>query len=383
MPARPEGVYPDGRGGWYFKLTQGVDPLTGKRVQVTRRGFATAAAAGRARREMGEESKRSPAAPTQLDVNGLLDLYLDGQDADGRLAKRTRYDYRRYSDRYVRPLLGGLKVSELNSEAILAWQRQLTKQGGLRSGQALSANTVRLARASLAGAIKLAVDSEVLGSNPLAKVSRPAPGRSIPRHWSPEQARKFLACMKDDRTYPVWAFLMSTGLRIGELVWLRWENVDLDAHWVRIVEFVSTLGYDLSASAGKSRGAVRRIDLDDAVVGILRDWREAQGKVGGYCGTESEQTDFVFTMRHGGSYHPQYLTRLLAARADKAGLPRLTAHGLRHTCATLMLDQGVAPKVAAERLGHANPALFNNLYSHVTPTMQTEAARRIGAALFG
>jgi integrase len=76
------------------------------------------------------------------------------------------------------------------------------------------------------------------------------------------------------------------------------------------------------------------------------------------------------------------LSRLLGRYTAELRLPRLTAHGLRHTSATLMLASGVAPRVAAERLGHADPALFTNLYSHVTPTMQREAADKIGAALF-
>ena len=96
-----------------------------------------------------------------------------------------------------------------------------------------------------------------------------------------------------------------------------------------------------------------------------------------------EETDLVFTKPAGGRYHPQSLSQLLGRYSAELHLPRLTAHGLRHTSATLMLASGVPPKVAAERLGHADPTLFTNLYSHVTPTMQREAAERIGQALFG
>ena len=96
-----------------------------------------------------------------------------------------------------------------------------------------------------------------------------------------------------------------------------------------------------------------------------------------------EASDHVFTRPAGGPYHPQQLSRRLGELTAELDLPRLTAHGLRHTCATLMLANGVAPKVAAERLGHSDPSLLMNLYSHVTPTMQREAAERIGAALFG
>lgn len=94
-------------------------------------------------------------------------------------------------------------------------------------------------------------------------------------------------------------------------------------------------------------------------------------------------TDYVFTKESGGTYHPQTISKLLARLSVEVGLPRLTAHGLRHTSATLMLASGIAPKVAAERLGHADPTLFSNLYSHVTPSMQQAAAELIGHILLG
>jgi integrase len=128
-----------------------------------------------------------------------------------------------------------------------------------------------LARAPLAGAFKLATTAGMVGVNPMLSTPRPRPARSVPRHWTPEQAREFLALMEGDRTWPVWAFLLGAGLRIGELVWLRWASVDLDRRAVHIVDFVSTLGYDLVPSSGKSREAVRTIELDDGLVGVLPD----------------------------------------------------------------------------------------------------------------
>jgi len=188
--------------------------------------------------------------------------------------------------------------------------------------------------------------------------------------------------MEGDRTWPVWAFLLGSGLRIGELVSLRWNSVDLRGRHVRVVDFVSTLGYDLVPSTGKSKDAVRTIELDDGLVGVLRQQKDMQNTER-RAATEWVESDLVFTAAAGGQYHPQSLSRLLATYSEELGLPRLTAHGLRHTSATLMLASGVPPKVAAERLGHADPTLFTNLYSHVTPTMQRDAAERIGAMLFG
>jgi len=384
MPSGAEGVYKNGNCGWYVKVTLGRDPLTGRRTQITRRGFNTAAEAGKARRELLAQADRGQLRPVPggLTVNDLLDLYLDGLDADGRLSAKTRFDYRHYGDDYVRPHIGAKKVRDVSPETILAWQRKLTKEGGTKDGKGLAANTVRLARAPLAGAFKMAHSTGIVGVNPVVGTPRPRAQRSIPRHWSPEQAREFLALMEGERTWPVWAFLLGSGLRIGELVALRRRNVDLDGPVVRVVEFVSTLGHETVSSAGKSWGAVRTIDLDKGVVHVLLRQRKLQA-MEQLAAVSWEESDYVFTKPGGGPYHPQYLSRLLGTESANAGLPRLTAHGLRHTSATLMLATGVPPKVAAERLGHADPTLFTNLYSHVTPTMQREAAAKIGLALFG
>jgi len=377
-------VYADDRGQWYFKVSLGEDALTGRREQITRRGYATASEAAKARRELIGKLDSGLVKPSAgvLTVNELLDLYLDGLDADQRLSPKTRHDYRVYAQTYVRKPLGNRKVRDVTPDVILAWQRRLLAKGGAKDGRPLAPNTIRLARAPLAGAFKLAASSGILAVNPLMHAPRPKARRSVPRYWSPEQAREFLTLMEGDRTYPVWAFLMCAGLRIGELVALRWSNVDLTEGVVRVVEFSTYLGHDVVASPGKSRDAIRRVDINTALVGVLRAQRAQQVKER-LAADSYEESGHVFTRPAGGPYHPQYLSRLLGRYSEELGLPRLTAHGLRHTCATLMLANGVPPKVAAERLGHSDPSLFMNLYSHVTPSMQREAADRIGAALFG
>lgn len=379
-----DGVYQDAKGRWYFKVWLGRDPLTGRQVQQTKRGFASATEAARARRKALDASDglpRSPGLPASLTVDDLLDVYLDGLDADGRLSAKTRFDYRANAKAYVRPWLGKKRVREITPESVLAWQRHLMAEGGTKNGKALSANTVRLARSPLAGAFKLAVAQGLVRTSPVAIVARPPTGKKVPRHWSPEQAREFLGSQEGDRLYPLWAFLLGSGLRIGELVWLRWDNVDLKRQHARIIEFASTLGWDLVESAGKSATATRTVDLDPWLVGILE--RQAEMQRFEARQPEYAESAYVFTKPAGGYYHPQMLSKALARESEAAGLPRLTAHGLRHTSATLMLESGVPPKVAAERLGHSDATLFLNLYSHVTPTMQRDAADKLGAALFG
>jgi integrase len=389
------GVYADGRGGWYIKYDVGRDPISGKREQVTKRGFRSAAEAAKARRDLMTKVDKGELRPGTrgMTVNELLDLYLDGIDADERPSAKTRFDYRHYSADYVRPHLGAVRVVDLTPETLLAWQRRLadggaTKRlkgpkGELLARKGLSPNSIRLARAPLSGALKLAVALGLRPINPLLQVPQPKRSRStIPKHWTPEEAREFLGLMEGDRTWPVWAFLLGTGLRIGELVWLRWKNVDLDRRVVRIVEFATALGHDLVSSSGKSKQSPRTVDLDDGLVRVLRMQKKLQAAEE-LAASNYEKSDYVFTKENGGSYHPQRLSRMLGNYTSELGITRLTAHGLRHTSATLMLASGVQPKVAAERLGHADPTLFSNLYSHVTPTMQREAADKIGHVLFG
>jgi len=187
-------VYSDPLGRWYFKIRTGRDPITGQWQQLTRRGFRTAAEAGRARRDLLQKIDSGVVRPTPagMTVNDLLDLYLDGIEADGRLSPKTCFDYRHYASDYVRPLLGPMKIRDVTANSVVAWQRRLAKSGGTKNGRPPAPNTIRLARAPLAGALKLAVSMGLLGVNPVSVVPRPRAARSVPRHWSPEQAREFL-----------------------------------------------------------------------------------------------------------------------------------------------------------------------------------------------
>ena len=171
--------------------------------------------------------------------------------------------------------------------------------------------------------------------DPVAPTPQPKARRSVPTHWSPEEARHVLALMERDRTWTVWAFLVGSGLRIGELVALGWPKVDLEGKVVRVVEFSTYVGHDVVPSTGTSRDAIRSIDLDDGLVEVLRD-RRCQQAAEQLAATSYEASDHVFTRPAGDPYHPQQLSRRLGELTAELDLPRLTAHGLRHTCATLM-----------------------------------------------
>jgi integrase len=381
MP-KATGVYRDRNGTWYFKLRVGRDPDTGKWRQVTRRGFRTAAEAGEARREMAAKiSVQETTGTGGVTVSELVRRYHDEAEALNLLSERTLYDQRGYRRNYVDTApIGTLDADEVTPADVRGWLIDLATDGGAGS-KPLSSNTVRLARSMLRKAFASGLAVGIVATNPVEGVKPPRQRKTIPAHWSPEEARRFLALHEGDRLYPLWAFMLSSGVRVSELVWLRWVNVNLADGYARLNEFPTTIGYQLVPSDGKNDTAVRTIDLDRRLVEILTmqaDLQALEQRQDGY-----ERTDYVFTKPLGGHHHPQTISKRLARESEQLGLPRLSAKGLRHTCATLMLAGGVQPKVAAERLGHADTRMFSNVYSHVTPTMQREAADRLGETLFG
>ena len=380
MPKK-SGVYKATNGTWYFKVRSGIDPDSGKPKQVTRRGYVSAAAASEARQQFIEQVTRKPEkAYASLSVTELVEAYHVDAAALGHLSERTVYDERSYVRNYVAPYLADVSAHSLTPAKVRSWMVSLATKGGL-SGKPLGANTVRLARSLLLKTFTYGVAADLVEVNPVQDVPPPGKRKKIPAHWSPEQAREFLALHEGDRLYPLWAFMLSSGVRVSELVWLQWVNIDLDQAIARLQDIPTTIGYQLKPSEGKNAAAVRTIDLDDHMVNILKAQAEQQEEE--RSGPGYQHSDYVFTTSGGLSYHPQTISKRLTRESKQLGLPRLSAKGLRHTCATLMLAGGVPPKVAAERLGHADTRMFTEVYSHVTPTMQKEAAAKLGSALFG
>ncbi|MEM9890470.1 MAG: site-specific integrase [Actinomycetota bacterium] len=377
--ARPQGVYKDKNGSWYFKVRTHQD-ADGKWKQVTRRGFATATDAKLARQKVLDETEplrdgSVRGLDTSTTVGRLVDRYLEVAEAMEQLGPKTVFDYRNYNESYIKPHLGHVLAHELQPAQIVEWQVTLSRSGAVKTGEGLSSNTIRLARAPLNGAYKFGIANGLVHRNPVADTRPPARVKKVPAHWTPEQAREFLAWQEGEWLHPFWTFMLATGVRIGEVVWLRWDDVSLDAKTVHVRRFATTLAYELRESSGKSREAVRVVQLDSHLVKVLNRQSEQQEA------TLGSRPENVFTDTSGRSFHPQAISKQLTRTSQELGLPRLSAHGLRHTSATLLLTAGVQPKVAAERLGHSDPSLFVDLYSHVTQTMQAEAALRIGELL--
>ncbi len=205
------------------------------------------------------------------------------------------------------------------------------------------------------------------------------------RAWTSAELGTFLTRTAHQRHHVAWHLLALTGMRRGEVLGLSWDVVDLDAGTVSVRRtLVDVLpGGDPVWSDPKTDRGRRLVNLDAGTIGKLRSHRAAQAQERLLVGTGYRDHALVFAMPDGRPIHPERFSREYAETVARSELPVIRLHDLRHTWATLALQAGVHPKVVQERLGHSNIAITLDIYSHVIPAMQSDAADRVAALVTG
>lgn len=200
--------------------------------------------------------------------------------------------------------------------------------------------------------------------------------------WSPEEAGQFLQASRGHRLYALFAVGVALGMRRGELLALRWSDVDLDERLVHVRQNVQRLPeVGLVYGSPKTGRSRRTIPLPGQSAKVLRAHRASQAAEMLAHGLRWTATDLVFTSTVGTVIEPRNLSRLFDQLIAAAGVRRIRFHDLRHTCASLLLAQGVPPRVVMDVLGHSQIAITMDLYSHVMPSALREAADAIDRAL--
>ncbi|MCZ7537899.1 MAG: site-specific integrase [Acidimicrobiia bacterium] len=200
---------------------------------------------------------------------------------------------------------------------------------------------------------------------------RPASGPEV-KAWEVDQLVQFLDAIDSHRMAPAFHFAAHTGMRRGEVLGVRWRDLDLHAGRVSVRQALVSVAYDVSISDVKTGTSRRTINVDEDVVQVLRDWSKTRTEE--RDGVAPTDDDLVFVKSDGSWVHPDIFSQIFDNTVAKLDLPAISLHDLRHTHATLLLKAGVHVKVVSERLGHANVAFTMNVYQHVLPGMQAEAA---------
>jgi integrase len=211
-------------------------------------------------------------------------------------------------------------------------------------------------------------------------VDAPRVRRAEVKPFTPDKARKFLDAAREDRLEGLYAVAM-LGLRQGEILGLRWPDINLVAGTVSVRQSLQRVGGKLTAVDTKTDRSRRSVRLPQVTAAALVRHQARQQEERQSAGSLWKENDFVFTTTIGTPMDGPTVTHRFQNLLQSAGLPRMRFHDLRHTCATLLLAQGVHPRVVMEILGHSQIAITMNLYSHVIPAMQEEVATRLDEIL--
>lgn len=238
----------------------------------------------------------------------------------------------------------------------------------------LSSATVRKMRGVLQKALDQAVGDGLVPRNAAKGIRLPQGKKKEIRPLYPDEARALLEAARGDRLETLYVLAVSTGLREGELLALRWEDVDLEGAVLRVSQTLTRDGGKVSVGPPKTKNSRRTVGLTDGAVESLRGHLARQLEGMERMGSLYRPGGLVFANEVGGIVNPSNLrNRSLKALLKRAGLPPIRFHDLRHTCATLLLTRNVNPKIVSEMLGHASIAITLDTYSHVLPTMQQNA----------
>ncbi len=231
--------------------------------------------------------------------------------------------------------------------------------------------------------------------NPAGQATPPSAGQAKPPEmtvWSGPEVRRFLDLCSSDRYAPAFHFLATSGCRRGEALGLRWADLDFERGLASIRQTVIPLtkpsgtGREGVIIPGTKSGKPRTIDLDVQTIGMLRSWKARQAAERLAMGAGYRDHGLIFCRPDGLPYHPEAFSKTFDRRLGQAAfaeLPHIRLHDLRHTWATLALVAGVDVKIVSERLGHSSPMVTWTTYQHVVKGMQSDAAEKVAALIFG
>lgn len=318
--------------------------------------------------------------PTKQTVAEFLDEWLTFIKPS--VAPKTHERYSEILQKGIAPLLGDVTLAKLKTDRIDgAFSKALTE--GRRDGKGgLSPRTVHHMRRVLIKALGQAVTWERLSRNPATATTPPKVERKKMLAYDASQTAALLDAMRSTRMFIPTLLAVMCGLRRGEILALRWRNVELGDNLRRlsIVESAEQTKEGVRYKEPKS-GKARTVALSSTVLSELKAHRARQAEEQLRLGLRPDADSFVVAQVDGQPLQPRSLTHEWVRLICKTSLPRIRFHDLRHTHASQMLSAGVHPKVASERLGHSSIGITLDLYSHVMPGMQADAAEQVDAAI--
>jgi len=370
------------KGTWTVVVNLVRDPVTGKRRQLTRTVRGTRAEAeAECIKILHERNSGLHQAPNKITVAEYLKHWLAAY-AEPNTAPRTYERYAALVRRNLIPALGRHNLMRLRPTHIQSYYAAALKSGRADGRGGLSAQTVVHLHRVFREALQQAVKWQILPRNPADAVTPPRPVRREMRVLDPKEIARLMDTCDDDDLRTLIFVALSTGLREGELLALRWSDVDLkEGHLqvTRTLHYLTNKG--LQFGEPKTRRSRRRVALSKETARVLAMHRTRQLERRLLLGSAYADNDLIFATEVGEPVKPYSISPRFKRVVRKAKLGQMRFHDLRHTSASLLLAAGIHPKVVSERLGHSTVNLTLDTYSHVLPGLQEQAAQSMDAYL--
>ena len=370
------------KNSWTVIFDEERDPATGRRKQrwVSVKGTKRDAEARLAeilhQMETGVFLK-----PTRLTVADFLRQWLQDYAATNVRAS-TQEGYAKVIEGHLVPGLGAFSLAQLQPKHLQAYYAQKLANGRRDNSGGLSPSSVRGHHRILSEALSHAAKWGLVVRNVAQAVDPPQPERSDMQALDAEGVGRLLFAAEKTPYYALFHLAIHTGLRRSELLGLRWRDLDLDLLTLSVVQTIQKLnGGRVVIQGPKTSRSRRRVDLTPSSAQVLREHRNRQAALGTFVGAPVSGESLVFTHSNGSPLTPNVVSHAFRKLVRRLGFEGVRLHDMRHTHATIMLAQGIHPKIVSERLGHSSVSITLDTYSHVLPGLQERSARRFDEEL--
>lgn len=365
-------VYQRGK-SWTYVINLQPDPVTGKRRQKSKGGFKGEKEAWAACRKMIQKLEEGYSVDNEnMPYGDFLYIWLE-EYAKSKL-KPTVYDINKVViETRIIPELGNIKLKDLTPLRIQRYYNKLLEE--------YSSDYVKSIHAIVSKTLRQAFKWDMLPSNIMDKVDPPRVKKKEMSIWTIEQCQKFLETSRDHNMHIVFSLAIYTGMRRGEILGLRWKDIDFENKTISVSQ---TLSWRPSEGVvfqdTKTSNSNRSVSVPDILLADLKERRRIVNEAKIKNRKDYPDNDLVCTLANGEPIKPRYMLEHFSKLTKKAELPKIRFHDLRHSHATMLISLKVHPKVAAERLGQTT-SMFTDRYAHVIESMQKEVAASIDTAL--